>query len=360
MSNKKPNYVKQSQIKKLLVDTNYLVLLGERASGKSYASKNLILSECIKNNKEFIYLRRYDLDTKDSLCVNYFGDCPVEQLTNGEYTCIDVWRKGIYLSTTDENGKVIHGKKVGYCHALSASEHYKSLAFPDVQYILFEELISQDGRYLMAGNSEPSKLQQYVSTIFRHRLDGKVILIGNTISRICPYYREWNLKIREMKLGEITTYTYHNDNGEDTKIKVFITDSLNYNTGMFFGLSAKNITKGAYEVSEQPHLPKSKLKYKDIYTLVVEYNEFRFLCSLLQDKENGSLLWFIEPKTTEIKAGTRVISNQFYDNPLATSTFRRPLTDVEARIFNLFSMGKVCYADNLTGTEFNNIIEYVR
>ena len=356
MANKRKQYVKSKEMKAHLKDSDILCVLGERSNGKSYCAKNLVLNYCLKNNKEFVYLRRYDLDVKDSLCVGYFGDCPVETMTAGEYSCIDVFRKGIYFSTIDENGKVKHGQKVGYCHALSGAEHYKSLAFPDVDYIIYEEFVSQDGRYLF---NEPSKLQQYISTIFRHR-KGKVILIGNTISRICPYYNEWNLGVSKMKLGEVSDINFHNDNGDDTRVKVWLTDSLNYNSGMFFGLPAKNITKGAYDVTEQPHLPKRLTQYKKLYNLVVEYNEFKFLCSLLQDKTEGSLLWFIEPKTTEIKAGTRVISNRFYSNPLVTNSFRKPLSEVEARIFNLFFIGKVCYADNLTGTEFNNIIGYVR
>lgn len=356
MANKKIQYVKQSDIKKQLSGCDFLLLLGERSNGKSYCSKNLIIRECYKNNKEFIYLRRYDLDVKDSLCVNYFGDCPIETMTGGEYTCIDVWRKGIYLSNIDENGKVKHGQKIGYCHGLSGAEHYKSLAFPDVNYIIYEEVVSQNGRYIF---HEPAALQQYVSTIFRHR-KGKVILIGNTISRICPYYNEWDLKIAKQKLGTVEDYVFHNDNGDDTRLKVYLTDTLNYNTGMFFGLPAKNITKGAYDVTEQPHLPKPLTKYKTLYNVVVEYNEFKFLCTLFMDKENNDIVWYVQPKTTEIKAGTRVISNKFYTNPLCTRSFRNPLSATEQKIFNYIYTGKICFSDNLTGTEWNNIIVNMR
>lgn len=356
MANKKRQYVKQSDIKKQLSGCDFLLVLGERSNGKSYSSKNLIIKECYKNKKEFIYLRRYDLDVKDSLCVGYFGDCPIETMTGGEYTCVDVWRKGIYLSNIDENGKVKHGQKIGYCHALSGAEHYKSLAFPDVNYIIYEEVVSQDGRYLF---SEPSKLQQYVSTIYRHR-KGKVILIGNTISRICPYYNEWDLKVAKQKLGTVEDYVFHNDNGDDTRLKVYLTDTLNYNTGMFFGLPAKNITKGAYDVTEQPHLPKPLTKYKTLYNVVVEYNEFKFLCTLFMDKENNDIVWYVQPKTTDIKAGTRVISNKFYTNPLCTRSFRNPLSATEQKIFNYIYTGKICFSDNLTGTEWNNIIISMR
>ena len=356
MANKKLKYVKQSDIQGCLQHSDFLLLLGERSNGKSYSSKNLILRQCYLYAQEFIYLRRYDLDTKDSLCVSYFNDCPVEDMTNGEYTCIDVWRKGIYFSNVDENGKIKHGKKIGYCHALSSAEHYKSLSFPDVNYIIYEEVVSQDGRYLF---NEPSKLQQYVSTIYRNR-KGKVILIGNTISRICPYYREWNLKISKQKLGTMEDYVFHNDNGDDTRLRVYLTDSLNYNSGMFFGLPSKNITKGAYDVIECPHLEKPLSQYTKIYQIVIQYNEFKFLCSFLQDKSENKFCWYIEPKTTEIKPGTRVVSNLFSADPLWTNKISTALSPSEDKIFRFFNKGNVCYSDNLTGTEFQNIIQYVR
>lgn len=356
MGNKRKQYVKEKDIKKCLKNCDILLLLGERSNGKSYASKNLVMREIYNHKKEFIYLRRYDLDTKDSLCVGYFGDSPVETMTDNKYSCVDVWRKGIYLSNTDNNGKIKHGEKLGYCHALNNAEHYKSLAFPEVDYIIFEEFVSQDGRYLF---NEPSKLQQYISTIFRHR-KGKVILIGNTISRICPYYNDWNLKISKQKLGTIENYVFHNDNGEDTRLSVYLTDSLNYNSGMFFGLPAKNITKGAYDVIECPHLPKNRHQYATIYQLVIEYNEFKFLASFLQDKNDNSFCWYIEPKTTEIKANTRVISNKFSPNPLYTSNLRQSLNASEEKILRFFNKGTTCYSDNLTGTEFQNIIQFMR
>ena len=357
MSNKKLQYVKQSVIKKILKDCDYLVLLGERSNGKSYASKNLVLQECFENDKKFIYLRRYDLDVKDSLCVNYFNDCPTESITNKDYSCIDVYRKQIYLSNIDENGKVKRDKVIGYCHALSASEHYKSLAFPDVDYIIYEEMVSAANRYIY---NETQALLQYVSTIFRNH-KGKVILIGNTISRLCPYYNDFNLNIEREKLGSVSKRVFHNDNGDDTRMSIYLTDSLNFNSGMFFGLAAKNITKGSYEVQEQPHLPRALNRYNTLYTIVVEYNNFKYLCELFQDKDDPScIFWYVQPKTTEIQNNTRVISNKFNSDPCYTMDFRTALTEKEKKALGLFGSGKVCYSDNLTGTEFKNIIKELR
>ena len=359
MANKKLNYVKQSKVKKEIDQCEYLLMLGERSNGKSYSAKCLLVQECYNNkDTEFIYLRRYELDTKDSLCVGYFGDVPVESITNGEYTCIDVFRKGIYLANVDEDTcKIVRGRKIGHCQAIGPAEHYKSIAFPKVKYIVYEEIVSRDGRYLY---NEPDALQQYISTIYRNH-KGKVILIGNTISRICPYYRDWGLTgIARQKLGTVEEYIFHNDNGDDTKLRVYLTDSLNYNSGMFFGKAAENITKGAYEVDIYPHLPKEINSYQKIHQMVVQVDDFKFLLTLLEDKQCHDVFWFVEPKTTDIQKNTRVISNQFNTDPLYTSSFRYPINDSEAKAFRLINTGKICYSDNLTGTEFNNLVVRVR
>lgn len=369
--NKKKKYLSHKKVRSILKTCNWLVLMGERSCGKSYAAKSVVIEDAINiykvvensiaNNSMFIYLRRYDLDTKDSLCVSYFADLPVENMTKGEYTCIDVFRKGIYLANTDpETGKVTRGKKIGFCHALSAAEHYKSLQFPNVDYIIYEEFISRNGQYLY---EEPAALQQYVSTIFRDRENGKVILIGNTISRICPYFSDYGFDkiLLKQKLGTVEYLTIHNDNGNDTTIAVYLTDSANYNTGMFFGKPAQNITKGGYEVSPQPRLPEPVQEYKCIYKFVLQYNNLSFMLQLMQHKtKSDNIVWYCQPKTTPIQKNTRVVSNIFSTDPYYTR-FLRGITQNEEKVFSMIRAGKICFSDDLCGTEFNNVLtNYLR
>ena len=350
MSNKKLNFVKQETLKKLNGD--YCIILGERSNGKSYAVKGLCIADAYKNNNKFIYLRRWILDCKDSYCVNYFADVPVSAITDGEYTCIDVWQKKIYLSNVDEKtNKIKHGKLIGYCHALSESTRYKSQAFPDVTNIIYEEFIAEDARYI---HNEPDRLEHYVSTIFRLEKH-KIYLVGNTISRICPYFRDWELLeyIKKQKQGSIVDYTT-----DKTTITVYLTDSLNYNSGMFFGNIAKSITAGEYITQKQPHLEKRIREYNDLYQLVVKHNEFSFLCHLLQDKsESNNIIWYIEPKTTPIKDKTRVVSTEFNPSIYYSRNFKGR-TENERQIFTMLrDLDKVCFSDNLTGTEFKQIIK---
>lgn len=356
MNKKKFEFVSQGKLRSLLKKGQYLLCVGERSNGKSYAAKSLVINDAIHDNRLFIYLRRYDLDIKDSVAVNYFADLNVEELTDGEYTTIDVFRKGIYLANIDEKTlKVKRGKKIGFCQSLSGAEHIKSLQYPEVGNILFEEFLPKNGQYLF---DEPNALQHHVSTIFRLRTDGKVILVGNTLTRICPYYSSWGMdRVRNMKLNSIDEYVYPNDEGPDTKVIVYRTDSLGFNSGMFFGSSAKNISGGGYETDPQPKLPKPRREYKVIYDMVIQYEYMMFYLQLLQDlKESNNIVWFVTPKTTPIKPGTRIITTDFSTDPMV-SRFLVGLTPNEQQIFNMIKAGRVCYSDDLTGTEFKIILK---
>ena len=349
--NKHPKYLSKKKVKGIKCD--YLLLLGERSNGKSYCVKSICVEEAIQNHRMFIYLKRYDLEVKDSLCVSYFADLPVQEMTKGEYSCIDVFRKGIYLANIDEEtGKVKRGQKIGICHALSGAEHYKSLQFPEVDNIIYEEIVSQNGQYLY---NEPDALQQYVSTIFRNNRKGKVYLVGNTISRICPYYSAWELNVARMKQGAIEHYVQP----EGTDIAVFLTESLNVNTGMFFGHAAKNITKGAYAMDPQPGLPDDIRNYKVLYRVVLQHDNIMFLMSLLQHNESNDVTWYICPKTTKIEKDTRVISTQFSTNPYYTRLIEG-INSKEQDIFKMLLSGRVCFSDDLTGTEFYNLLPKFR
>ena len=358
MSNNHIKYLSKKKVKSLASKCDYLMLLGERSGGKSYAVKSLCTEQAYKNKKLFIYLKRYELEVKDSLCVSYFADMPVQEMTNGEYSCIDVFRKGIYLANVDqETGKVTRGQKIGICHSLSAAEHYKSLAFPDVENIIYEEFISMNGQYLF---NETDALQQYVSSIYRNNRKGKVFLVGNTISRICPFYTDWELETTKMKPGDTKNFTKANDNGDDTIITVYITPSLNVNTGMFFGRASKNITQGAYATTPQPRLPDEIRKYKSLYKVVLHHDNLMFLMQLMQHVDKpDQITWYVCPKTTKIEKGTRVVSTTFSTDPYHTMLLEG-ITQKEHELFKMLLNGRVCFSDDLTGTEFYNLLPKFR
>lgn len=332
----------------LKTNAQYIMLLGQRANGKSYQAKKTVLENAYKNGRKFVYLRRWKEDIKTKAIDAYFGDMPIKKITNGEYTGIKAWNGSIFFTSINEKGEIVKGMEIGKYCALNEYERYKSWAFVDYDYILYEEFIT-DSTYL---NDEPRLLQQFVSTVARNNRM-TVLLIGNTLSRVCPYFAEWCLDgVLKQKQGTIEIYHYHMG---DTTVDIAVEYCANANADnkMFFGQSAKQIVTGEWDTTEVPKLPRKQDMYDKIYEVLVEYQKFRFVIELLVEPMEGGLLCFIYPFTGTRKID-RKLTTEFSDNPFISArldTKRKP----EFLISECFRTGKVCYSDNLTGSDFKHV-----
>lgn len=333
----------------------YNLIFGQRSNGKSYAVKHYVGERAIDPNKKFILLRRQYRDTDTSANTNYFKDFNYKRIY-GE-ACIGIQIKGgviyaVYAHSTRH--EKIPTKVIGYVCSLSGNAHYTGQNFNDVENIVYEEVISRS-IYL---NNEPDVLLDFVSTVFRERNDGKVWLIGNTISRMCPYFTKWELTgIPKQKPGTIDIYEQHtgryDDEGNEliTRIACERSENMKAESKMFFGSRSKMITEGAWQSDEHPNLERRLETYDELYMLIFEYQKFRYIARFLYDPENDCHFWYIEPKTTEIKKGTRVVSDRFYTDDMCTVGLIA-LTPEERVILNQIGQQNCVFADNLTGTEF--------
>ena len=347
---KKEKFVKPEKVDEVVNkhDLNYLLLLGKRSNGKSSAVKSLLLQRFLLTGKKFVYVRRYALDMKAFLINMYFKSVPgfdIEAMTDGRYTFIQARNKELFLCNTDEDGKVQRGPSIGYYIALSEVEHMKSLNF-DADRILFEEFCT-DQAYI---DNEVSLLFSITSSVFRLRT-GVVFMVANTISRVCPYFREFNLdEINKGKPGDIQVYKY-----DTTNIGVWLTSEGILEDGeegssMYFGARAKMINKGEWEQKQERKLENRKHEYEVLYTMVFRFYDHTYLMEFLSGP-GGSHVWYVSPKTTQIQPGTRIVSNTMIESDLTTFGFV-PISEKERLIFNLLKQGKVCFSDNLSGTEF--------
>lgn len=349
--NKKKDYVQTSTLREIAKKADIIILIGVRSGGKSFAVRQLCIEDAWNNGTQFAYLRRYDIDARDNNSAQYFADAPyISTLTKDKCQSVNVWHHNIYLAHFDDKKcKTANDMLIGRAFALSTAEHYKSQAFPKINNIIYEEFIT-DNAYLP---DEPTKLQNFMSTIFRDRPNCKTWLVGNKLSRMCPYFREWSLtKTQKQENGTIEYYKM--DSG--TTIAVYMTDTTKHANKLFFGNAAKQITKGEWESKEYPHLDNFS-DFKPIYTCVLVNGGAKFLLQF--GKYKGGHIWYVQPKTSEVQNRTRVINPKPSHDPYSTTTFRG-LTPQEQIIFNLLKAGEVVFSDNLTGTEFyqcyNNII----
>lgn len=348
----------------LRTNAQYLMPIGERSNGKSYSTKEVALWEAY-NEKDFLthepitryeigYLRRWRDEIKNRDVALYFDDMNIYKITNGEYTSVTCKQSDIFFCNIVD-GKTIIGKKIGSAFALTGSTHYKSLAFPRIRNIIFEEFITNTG-YLP---NEVSTLIDIVSTIAR-RDYVRVFMIGNTISRLCPYFDEWQLtNVKRQKQGSIDIYNqstsqYDEDNNPIVvKIAVEYCANESSNTKMFFGKNAKMVTSGVWETKEYPHLPKPIREYRNIYNVLYEYKSFRFRIELLVDKKVNEFILFVHPHSNNDNI-KRVVTDKFSSKQL-TTTYLTEKTIYDNLIIGLLNENKIVYSDNLTGTEFNQI-----
>ena len=341
----------------ILTDAEYMIMLGQRANGKSYQAKYTVLKDAYNNGKKFVYLRRWKDDIKAASVEKYFADMPIEAITKGEYDHVKAWHNNLYFAQYDDDGKSVKGIEIGMYGALNEAERYKSWAFTnpktgknDYLYIIYEEFIT-DKLYLV---DEPSRLQQFVSTVFRNSR-GHVLMVGNTLSRVCPYFIEWCLEgTLNQKIGTIEVYHYHTDDGGVINIAVERCTVITQKNKMFFGQAEKQIVSGEWDTRQVPHLPRPYEEYEMVYELLVVYQNFKFVVQLLIEPKEGGAIVYVYPYTKHREI-MRKVSSEFTDDLWTTGKLDTKRYKAERLISDCFRIGKVCYSDNLCGADFNNV-----
>ena len=354
MARKKPNYVSSAKV--MSMKGRYNFVIGAWSNGKSYAVKGGVVKECWKKDKKLAYIRRLMKEDSDTNAENYFLDCPVEQITDGEYTAIVCYRRILYFANYDkEKAKYIRGRELGRRFNLYEAYQTRSMVFQDYAFGIFEEVLTLDN-YLP---KESYRLQRLVSTISRTG-NIKVYMIANTITPICPYYREWQLvNIPKMEFDQIDTYeidsTVEEGKTESVKVQVYLTHPLDAHSNMIIGALAKEAHGGAFHCEEHNHLDCSINDCSIKYNMVICYEGQKMLMQFVRDKF-GNYVWFVSPKTSEIQKGTRTIG-QIRSNSMLHTNKLTPISDRERKAFDYLLSGKIAYSDNLTGTLFLQMLK---
>lgn len=379
----KEGYYTSKQIRSRHPDANAYMIFGERSNGKSYDNKEIVLKQAIdvqmidtddvleKEKGRFVYLRRFEDEIRFNKIAKYYsgkvGRARTMRLTDNEYDDIKPVRGELYLS----NGPDIDAhKKIGYYMCLENEQDYAGAALEDVDNIVFEEFISRS-RYL---DREPSKLMNLFSTIARRR-DIKLWLLGNTISKVVPYFTDWGIYdyIKQMPQGTIKAfyipipdkkgqYPY----GKETQERVhpkrrehYFKLAVEYCApsplmNQLIGEHADSLNSGTWQTDKQPKLEKG-YNYKNdklIYRIVFDVKERKYLAEY---RANGkSRYWFIYPKKTEIKNKSRVISD-IVKRDIRYTTSLQSRTEKERILFSEFNTSNVFYANDDIGTEFKQL-----
>lgn len=341
----------------------YNLIFGSRSDGKSYQVKHkMAVVKYVKTHRRFILLRRWSEEIKPEKIEQYFSDVDVMTITEGRYNCIVMFKKQLFFANYDfESGKTTRGEKIGYVMSLNAEQHYAGASYLDVDDIIFEEFFARTP-YI---GGEPDKLVNLWSTVDRKRYTTRIWMVGNSISRVCPYINDWGIHklITNMKQGEIVTTKLpagEDENGNPLYVTLGIEHCKSTGTNLAIGKHKDMLNKGSWQSDPQPHLPKSLKEYKSQLTVMFVYQDFQFAGSLLYDEEENIYVWFIKPYDGEIDDHTIVFSDQVKPSPY----WQRNIYDTEFanerlnEVLKSFREGNIFYATDLCGTDFKQVIDF--
>lgn len=302
-------------------------------------------------------MRRWESDLTSAWIESYFSDVDIQKLTNNKYNCVTKFRNELYLTTMTEDYKKKRGEKIGYAIPISLEQRYSGASFLDVDDIIVEEFMSR-GIYIV---NEPSKLMTFYSTVDRKRGTTKLWLVGNTVSRVCPYLKDWGLYdiMKNQKQGDINTTIIHNEEN-DVKIAVEYCRSSGGKT-MAIGQAKNMIDKGEWQTDIQPKLPKSYKAYDILFRFGFQYQSFKFICEYLVDKQEKKCpCWFIYPYNKNFEDNFIVFSDEIKISPY----WQRDIYNITIKneklkhLFQSFREDKIFFSSDMCGTDFKQVIDF--
>ena len=343
-------------------NAHYRMIIGERSNGKTYGALEKMIKNYVNNGKQSAYLRRYREDfvgkRGQTLFASIENDGLIERLTDGEYNGVQYYAGCWYLKYQEGNEKPIKDSKP-FCYgfALNSMEHDKSTSYPNINLIVFDEFLSRSF-YL---TNEFTLFMNVISTIIRQRDDTVIYMLGNTVSKYCPYFAEMGItRIKEMKQGDIDIYSY----GEsELKVAVeyapVLSNEIKKSKDYFaFDNPALGmITDGNWEFALYPHM-KYKYSPKDIKLIYfILFDKEMLQCEIIKN-ENG-IFTFIHRKTGKLKNEKDLLFTTEVDaNPYHYRRITKPVDERTKLIYDLIKSERVFFQDNEVGEIVRNYLNW--
>ena len=346
----------------LKTNSTYNMIIGERSNGKTYATLKYGIEQYFKNGSQIAIIRRWQTDIRGNRASEVFkallSNNEIYKISKGQYQGIHYYGGKYYLCNYGDNGKAIYNDNdvIAYPFSLSDTEHNKSISYPDIRTIIFDEFLTRQV-YLP---DEFILFMNTISTIVRERTDVKIFMLGNTVNKYSPYFEEMGLKnVKEQTQGTIDVYKYGN-----SKLKVAVeyckASGKSKENSFYFAFDnpkLEMIKTGAWELDIFPHCP-IKYKPKDIlFIYFIEFGGELFQCEIV-NKDNN-MFTFIHEKTTPLKNNSNDLIYSLDFNPQINYNRNIYITpsEITKKVKSFFIMDKVYYQDNNVG---NTIANYLK
>lgn len=329
---------------------DYNIIFGKRSNGKTYG----ILEYALQNDLRVAYIRRYAEDIMPNKIRDLYE--PHEVRKDG-FNAFIYKSKQFKYCYYDEYGKIekVSKNAVCECFALSTWERFKGSDRGHFDIIVFDEFLTRTD-YL---HEEFTIFQNMLSTLIRDREMTQIFLLGNTVSKNCPYWAEFNIAkdVENIKQGEILTLyrgirntkicVEHTPDTENTeKVKKFFE----------FGNKKSNmITQGSWEIDSYPHADFSIRKEDIIHTLYVIDEDIA-----IDVINHNGLLLRVRPATKEKNINFFGYDSSKVPNQYVTTTPFTPVNKLHNIVLDCIKKNRIVYLNNEIGDKFNYYLRMCR
>ena len=348
------------------------IVYGMRSNGKTTACLLRGLEKTISSlsdrHEQTVYLRRWEdeVKPKNDIASLYNGILQfynISKKTKGKYNTIIYKARKFYLAL-EEDGKTIDidPKPFCLCLAVSQNEHYKSLSYPDVTTIIYDEFLSENHQYLP---NEFKRFTSILSTVIRSRTDVDIYLCGNTVDLNSIYWNEFRITelFKKMKEGDIVHYKPKN---RQTDIAIEWAEAVDIGgrvLNVYTDFDTQNsamINKGEWDTDNYPHLPFSYEKAAIRFIFFIIYNFETYQCEVIY--KNRVEFIYIHRKTTPLQDEDNdlIYSTDFTPARNRFINIFKPELYVQQKIVNLFNTNKVFYQDNIVGDAIDSYIRWCK
>ena len=167
-------------------------VVGNRGGGKTIESMRLITSSYIKTGHTAIWLRRWDTEIDATFVDKFFSDPAFLQQFNAYDFKTKKTKNGGVGYIKRKNSETYEPYIQFMC--LNTALKHKSVPFPSVKYIIFDEFIidrKSNMRYL---KNEVFVFLELLQSVMRLRENVRVLFLGNSLSIINPYFIYFNIR----------------------------------------------------------------------------------------------------------------------------------------------------------------------
>ena len=346
----------------LKTNSSYNVIIGERSNGKTYASLKYGVEQYFKNGSQMALIRRWQTDIKGNRASEIFkallANDEISKISKGDYEGIHYYGGKYYLCNYGDDGKALYNENdvIAYPFSLSDTEHNKSISYPSIQTIIFDEFLTRQV-YLP---DEFILFMNTISTIVRNRTDVKIFMLGNTVNRYSPYFDEMGLKnVKNQTQGSIDLYKYGTSSLQ-VAVEYCKSTGKSKKNSFYFAFDnpkLEMIKTGAWELDIFPHCP---IKYKPkniLFTYFIEFGGDLFQCEIV-NKDNH-IFTYIHEKTTPLKNVDKDMIYSLDYNPKINynRNIYQAHNEITRKIKSFYILDKIYYQDNNVGNTISNYLK---